>query len=58
MSDRASDVQRARALSVVSVVGGIVAAIAGASLGWDEARQAREVETYLGGARREFGVPA
>jgi divalent metal cation (Fe/Co/Zn/Cd) transporter len=30
MSDRASDVQRARALSVVSVVGGIVAAIAGA----------------------------
>jgi divalent metal cation (Fe/Co/Zn/Cd) transporter len=33
MSDRASDVQRARALSVVSVVAGIVAAIAGALIG-------------------------
>jgi len=34
-----------------------VAAIFGAELGWDEARQATEVETYLAGARAEYGVP-
>ncbi len=34
-----------------------VAAILGAELGWGEARQALEVETYLATARREFGVP-
>ena len=26
-------------------------------LGWDEARRAREVDTFLEGARREFGIP-
>jgi glycerol-3-phosphate dehydrogenase len=34
-----------------------VAEILGAELGWDADRQAREVETYLAGARREFAVP-
>jgi glycerol-3-phosphate dehydrogenase len=34
-----------------------VAAIAGASLGWDADRQRREVEAYLAGAEREYGVP-
>jgi hypothetical protein len=34
-----------------------VAQIAGHVLGWDRDRQAREVETYLDGARREFGIP-
>jgi glycerol-3-phosphate dehydrogenase len=34
-----------------------VAAILGAELGWDGARQAVEIETYLAGARVEFGVP-
>jgi glycerol-3-phosphate dehydrogenase len=34
-----------------------VAAIAGPVLGWDEARQAREVVTFLDGARHEFGIP-
>jgi glycerol-3-phosphate dehydrogenase len=34
-----------------------VAEIAGAALGWDAGRQAEEVERYLEGARREFGVP-
>jgi glycerol-3-phosphate dehydrogenase len=34
-----------------------VAAILGAELGWGEARQALEVQTYLGSARREFSVP-
>jgi glycerol-3-phosphate dehydrogenase len=34
-----------------------VAAILGAELGWDEDRQALEVERYLGRARREYGVP-
>ena len=34
-----------------------VAHIAGHVLGWDEARQASEVATYLEGARREFDVP-
>jgi glycerol-3-phosphate dehydrogenase len=34
-----------------------VAAILGAELGWDEARQASEVESFLAGARREFAVP-
>jgi glycerol-3-phosphate dehydrogenase len=34
-----------------------VAAILGAELGWDDARQAVEVETFLAGARREFAVP-
>ena len=35
-----------------------VAAILGAELGWGDARQALEVETYLATARREFDVPA
>jgi glycerol-3-phosphate dehydrogenase len=34
-----------------------VAAILGAQLGWDEDRQAAEVERYLAGARVEYGVP-
>ena len=34
-----------------------VAAILGAELGWDGARQAAEVETFLDEARREFSVP-
>ena len=34
-----------------------VAAILGAELGWDETRQAGEVESFLAGARREFAVP-
>jgi glycerol-3-phosphate dehydrogenase len=34
-----------------------VAAILGAELGWGEARQALEVQTYLATAGREFGVP-
>ena len=34
-----------------------VAAILGAELGWDEDRQAAEVETYLETARREYGLP-
>jgi glycerol-3-phosphate dehydrogenase len=34
-----------------------VAAIMAGELGWDEARQAAEVETYLVEARREFSVP-
>ena len=33
-----------------------VAEILGAELGWGEARQALEVETYLASARREFSV--
>ena len=33
-----------------------VAEIIGDDLGWDEARRAREVETYLASARREFSV--
>jgi glycerol-3-phosphate dehydrogenase len=35
-----------------------VAAIAGEVLGWDTDRQSGEVERYLTGARREFGVPS
>ncbi|HET7829086.1 MAG TPA: glycerol-3-phosphate dehydrogenase/oxidase [Candidatus Limnocylindrales bacterium] len=35
-----------------------VAEIAGHVLGWDEDRRAREVATYLEGARREYGIPA
>jgi glycerol-3-phosphate dehydrogenase len=35
-----------------------VAAIMAADLGWDEARQATEVERYLEGAHREYDVPA
>lgn len=35
-----------------------VAAIAGAVLGWDADRQAREVAAYVAGAHREFDVPA
>ena len=31
--------------------------ILGAELGWGDARQALEVQTYLASARREFGVP-
>ena len=34
-----------------------VAAILGDELGWDAARQAAEVETYLELARREYGLP-
>jgi glycerol-3-phosphate dehydrogenase len=34
-----------------------VASILGTELGWDAERQAAEVETYLAGARVEFGVP-
>ena len=34
-----------------------VAAIAGDVLGWDEARRAAEVATYLEGAHREFDLP-
>ena len=34
-----------------------VAAILGAELGWDEARRAAEVESFLAGARREFAIP-
>jgi glycerol-3-phosphate dehydrogenase len=34
-----------------------VAAILGAELGWDADRQASEVQTYLEGARREYGLP-
>jgi len=33
-----------------------VAAIMGAELGWDETHQAREVESYLASAEREFSV--
>jgi glycerol-3-phosphate dehydrogenase len=35
-----------------------VAAILGADLGWGDARQALEVETYLAGADREYSVTA
>ena len=35
-----------------------VAAIMAAELGWDEARQAAEVDAYLATARREYDVPA
>ena len=34
-----------------------VAAILGAELGWDAARQAAEIDSFLAGARREFAVP-
>jgi glycerol-3-phosphate dehydrogenase len=34
-----------------------VAAVLGAELGWDEDRQAAEVERYLETARREYGLP-
>jgi glycerol-3-phosphate dehydrogenase len=34
-----------------------VASIMAADLGWGDARQALEVETYLTGARREYSVP-
>jgi glycerol-3-phosphate dehydrogenase len=34
-----------------------VAAVLGTELGWDEARQAAEVERYLETARREYGLP-
>ncbi len=34
-----------------------VAAVLGAELGWDETRQAAEVELYLDTARREYGLP-
>ncbi len=34
-----------------------VADIAGGILGWDWQRRRQEIETYLEGARREFGVP-
>jgi glycerol-3-phosphate dehydrogenase len=34
-----------------------VAAVLGAELGWDEARQSAEVDRYLATARREYGLP-
>jgi glycerol-3-phosphate dehydrogenase len=34
-----------------------VAAVLGAELGWDEARQSAEVDRYLETARREYGLP-
>jgi glycerol-3-phosphate dehydrogenase len=34
-----------------------VAAVLGAELGWDEERQATEVQRYLETARREYGLP-
>jgi glycerol-3-phosphate dehydrogenase len=34
-----------------------VAAVLGAELGWDEPRQAAEVQRYLETARREYGLP-
>ncbi|MCU0506682.1 MAG: glycerol-3-phosphate dehydrogenase/oxidase [Chloroflexi bacterium] len=34
-----------------------VADLVGDELGWDEARRRREVDAYLAGARREYGVP-
>jgi glycerol-3-phosphate dehydrogenase len=34
-----------------------VAAVLGAELGWDDARQAAEVDRYLEVARREYGLP-
>jgi glycerol-3-phosphate dehydrogenase len=34
-----------------------VAAVLGAELGWNEARQTAEVERYLETARREYGLP-
>ncbi len=34
-----------------------VADLLGDELGWDAARRAREVETYLTGARAEYGIP-
>jgi glycerol-3-phosphate dehydrogenase len=34
-----------------------VAELIGAELGWDQARQASEVEAYLASARREYDVP-
>ena len=33
-----------------------VAGLLGDVLGWDEARRGREVEAYLGSARRQFSV--
>jgi glycerol-3-phosphate dehydrogenase len=35
----------------------VVASVLGDELGWDAARQAAEVETYLESARREYGLP-
>ena len=35
-----------------------VAVLMGRELGWDEARRASEVERYLAGAEREYGVPS
>jgi len=34
-----------------------VAELLGAELGWDAERRRHEVDHYLAGARREFGVP-
>ena len=34
-----------------------VAAILGAELGWDDSRQAAEVEAYLESSAAEFGIP-
>jgi glycerol-3-phosphate dehydrogenase len=40
-----------------AAIAGRVASIMGQRLGWDPARQAAEVQAYLGTARREYGVP-
>jgi glycerol-3-phosphate dehydrogenase len=34
-----------------------VAELLGAELGWDPDQRSREVDLFLAGARREFGVP-
>lgn len=40
-----------------AAVAGRAAELLGAELGWDAARQAREVEAYLASAEAEYGVP-
>ena len=50
---RLTTVRRDRCASIAPRV----AEIAGAELGWDEAEQRRQVETFLAGARREYDVP-
>jgi glycerol-3-phosphate dehydrogenase len=50
---RLSMAQRDRGASIAPRV----AEILGAELGWDDARQAAEVEAFLAGARREYDVP-
>jgi glycerol-3-phosphate dehydrogenase len=50
---RLSMAQRDRGASIAPRV----AEILGAELGWDDARQAAEVEAFLAGAHREYDVP-